>query len=96
MSSYLIVYARIHNADRFQDYVDVVGPMITRYNGKIVARSGQPTVLEGDWPWMTVGVIEFPSDEDIRAFWFSDEYEEAKKLREGGVADFQVVMVGAA
>lgn len=94
MTAYLIVCARVDDAGPFAKYVEAVQPLIARWGGRLVGRGVPPVVLEGDWPWQTVGVLEFPSMEAAQAFWHSPEYVEVKKLREG-VSEFQVVLAPA-
>ena len=94
MSDFMIVYARVDDAERFGAYVEAVQPLIARHGGKLVGRGAPPVVLEGDWPWGTVGVLSFPSMEAARTFWDSPEYVEVKKLRQGA-SEFQVVLAEA-
>ncbi len=91
MAAYLIVYARVSDPAPFADYVTAVQPVIAAHGGRLVARAAPPVVLEGEWPFATVGLLEFPSAEAAQGFWDSPEYGEVKKLR-AGAADFQVVI----
>jgi len=94
VSAYLIVIARIDDAEAFGPYVEAVQPLIAAHGGKLIGRGTPPVVLEGDWPWQTVGVLSFPSMEAAEGFWHSPEYAEVKKLREGN-SQFQVVLAPA-
>lgn len=94
MSAYMVVFARVDDEDQFGKYVEAVQPLIAAHGGKLIGRGVPPIVLEGDWPWQTVGVLEFPSMEAGEAFWRSPEYAEVKKLREGA-SQFQVVLAPA-
>ena len=91
MPGYLIVTARIDNAEAFQPYVEAVQPLIAAHGGKMIGRGAPPVVLEGGWPWQTLGLLEFPSVEAAEQFWHSPEYAEVIKLRDG-IAQFQVVL----
>lgn len=95
MSAYMIVYARVDDAAQFGEYVAAVQPVIAAHGGTLVARGADPVVLEGNWPFATVGVLEFPSMAAAQDFWHSPEYVSVKALREGA-AEFQVVLVPAA
>lgn len=95
MSAYLIVYANIDDETRFAAYVAAVQPVIAAHGGKLIARAAPPVVLESEWPWQTVGIVEFPSMEAGEGFWHSPEYQAVKLLREGA-SKFQVVLVPAA
>ena len=94
MTAYLIVFARVDDTEPFLKYVEAVQPLIAHWGGRLVGRGVPPVVLEGDWPWHTVGVLEFPSMEAAEAFWHSPEYVEVKKLRAGN-SEFQVVLAPA-
>jgi uncharacterized protein (DUF1330 family) len=91
MGAFMIVYARVDDAARFAAYVEAVQPLIAQHGGKLVGRGAPPVVLEGEWPWGTVGIVSFPSIEAARTFWDSPEYGEVKKLRQGA-SEFQVVL----
>lgn len=95
MAAFLIVQARVHDATAFSAYVEAVQPVIAQWGGRLIARGNPPVVLEGDWPWQTVGVLEFPSLEAIEEFWASKEYGAVKELRLGA-SDFLVVAANAA
>ena len=64
---------------------------------EIVARSPKVTVLEGGWPYEEGITIEkFTSMAAVMEFWYSDTYQEAKKLREGASKiNFIVAVEGA-
>lgn len=94
MTAYMIVYARVDDAEQFGEYVEAVQPLIAAHGGRLIGRGAPPVVLEGDWPWGTAGVLEFPSMEAAETFWRSPEYGEIKKLREGA-SQFQVVLAPA-
>ena len=44
---------------------------------------GVPKVLEGEWPSETITIEQFTSMNALLEFWNSDEYQQAKKYREG-------------
>jgi len=92
MTAYMIVYAAIHDKDKFQSYVEAVQPILEKYKAKLVARANPPLVFEGDWPWQTAGVLEFPSVDAARAMWDSPEYRAVKELR-ATASSFQVVVL---
>jgi uncharacterized protein (DUF1330 family) len=93
MSAFMIVYARVTDAKRFDGYVQAVQPLIARHGGKLIGRANPPLVLEGVFEWQTVGLLEFPSLDAARNFWSSSDYAKVKALRDGA-AEFQVVLVG--
>ena len=94
MPAYMIVYASIHDRDKFlQGYAPAASRLVAEYGGKYVIRAPSAEVLEGELdPAMSVVISEWPDKETILKFWNSPEYQEAKKLRHG-VADCLVSIV---
>lgn len=91
MPAYLIVQARVDDADQISKYVEAVQPQIAAHGGKPIAR-GVPQVMEGDWPWQTVGIVQFPTFADGERFWNSPDYRAIIPLREGA-SQFQVLLI---
>jgi uncharacterized protein (DUF1330 family) len=91
MAAYMVVYARIRDDEKFKRYVEALGPIFQTHGAKLLARGMPPTVLEGDWPWQTAGVLSFPSVDAAVAMWNSPEYVAAKKLR-AEISDFFVTV----
>jgi uncharacterized protein (DUF1330 family) len=64
-------------------YQQAAGPLARAAGLTMTASSQQPVVFEGTWPYQTVAIERFDSMDALKAFWYSDAYQEAKKLREG-------------
>lgn len=79
-------------------YQRAAGPLATAAGLSYVARTPEVHVLEGDFPFEgTVMIEQFTSLQSILDFWYSDGYQEAKKLREGLVdVDFLIAVEGVA
>jgi uncharacterized protein (DUF1330 family) len=54
---------------------------IAKHGGHLLARSSDPEVLEGEAFRGRLVIIEFPSMEAARAFYYSPEYQQAKAIR---------------
>ena len=52
--------------------------MVERYGGRYIAR-GPATVLEGNHQPMKIVLVEFPSMEQLQAFYDSDDYAPLKR-----------------
>lgn len=74
--------AGIDNAD-YAPYQQAAGPLARAAGLAMVATSQSPEVLEGNWPYGNVAIERFSSMQALRDFWYSEGYQEAKKLREG-------------
>ncbi len=94
MAAYMIIYARIHDRDRFiNGYGAAASKLVEQFGGKYILRAPGATLLEGTLPpGGSVVISEWPDKGAIEAFWNSPEYAAAKKLREG-IADVEVLVV---
>jgi uncharacterized protein (DUF1330 family) len=64
-------------------YSDQIEALMAQYGGRYLRLRTHPLdVLEGDWqPPLGMGIVEFPSMEQARAFWHSDAYAPLKAWR---------------
>jgi uncharacterized protein (DUF1330 family) len=80
--AYVIALVDIKDRVRYENYRKMVLPTITAYGGRFVARGGRTEVLEGALAPGRVVIVEFPSLERAKEWWSSDEYADAKALRQ--------------
>ena len=83
MTAYLLGRVEITDQDRYKEYMKETPGVIKKYGGKFVIRGGEVVTLEGAEETRRVVLIEFPSIEKAKEFYYSDEYQGAKKLRAG-------------
>ena len=79
---YVIGRAKVTNATQWAVYAAKASEAIKQYGGTPLVRGGQMTVGEGVGVARNV-VLEFPDYATAKAYLFSAEYAEARKLREG-------------
>ncbi|MCW8878493.1 MAG: DUF1330 domain-containing protein [Kangiellaceae bacterium] len=92
MSAYIIVHVKIEDQQAYAEYTKRTPKIIESFGGKFIVRGGQTETLEGEKETLRLVVIEFPSMKNARAFYQSEEYQTAKKFREGaGEAKFVLV-----
>lgn len=82
MPGYLIFEIEITDADAWEDYRRIAGPVMAASGGRFLVNSSDPVPLEGGWRPKTVSVVEFPSVEAARAFYNSDSYQQTIPLRQ--------------
>ena len=83
MAAYVIAQVTVNDPVRYADYRAMVPASLEAYGGKFVARGGKTEVLEGEYDLPERFVImEFPSVERAKEWWSSEEYREAKELRQ--------------
>ncbi|NOT10121.1 MAG: DUF1330 domain-containing protein [Gemmatimonadales bacterium] len=92
MSAYLVVEISITDPTTYQRYKELAPPSIAKYGGRYLARGGATTTLEGGWAPSRLVILEFPSEEQARAWWGSPEYAPAKALRQAS-ADTEMVLI---
>jgi uncharacterized protein (DUF1330 family) len=81
MAAYLIVDLEITDQEGFREYQKRVGSTLESYGGKYLVRGGSYETLEGDWHPHRLVMLEFPSVEQARRWYHSDEYAPLKDLR---------------
>jgi len=82
MAAYLLARVGVTDWDRYKEYTKKTPGAIAKYGGKFIVRAGEMVTLEGPEETRRVVLIEFPSLEKAKEFYYSKEYQEAKKLRE--------------
>ena len=83
MSAYAVVNVReIVECPEMTEYRARVQATLDLHGGRFLVRGGVLEVREGEWQPERLVVIEFPSIEHARAWYDSDIYREAKKLRQ--------------
>jgi uncharacterized protein (DUF1330 family) len=92
MPAYLIVETDITDPEQYEQYKAASPGAVAAGGGRFVVRGGEIAVLEGDWSPARLVVLEFEDLEAAKRFYESDEYQAAKKLREGA-ASFNMVGV---
>ena len=92
MAAYLVVEIEVKDPAEFENYKQMGGAAILLYGGKYLVRGGAMTTLEGDWYPERFVIVEFESAEKARQWWNSQEYEEAKNLRQR-VANTRMILV---
>ena len=91
MSVYLIIDSKVIDKDKYQQYIDQVSPIVTKYGGRYRVRGGNIHPL-GSWNPERIIVIEFPSENHVHAWLTSPEYTAIAPLREEG-AETQAILV---
>lgn len=88
---YIIGRVNVLDPDKFCDYAAAAGKAIKLHGAKALVRGGRCEVLEGEGRTRNV-VLEFPTYEEARAYYYSKEYQAALQHRIG-VAVVDVVVV---
>jgi uncharacterized protein (DUF1330 family) len=81
MPVYFIVDNEVTDSAGFEEYRKQVSMTVEKYGGRFLVRGGQIQTLEGDWKPKRIVVTEFPSIEQARRWYDSEEYRPLKALR---------------
>ena len=82
MAAYVIAQVDITNPNTFAQYGQQVPAVVDQYGGRYLVRGGTMEVAEGEWDAPRVVVLEFPSMQALKRFYYSPEYAPLIKLRQ--------------
>jgi len=71
MSVYLMAQIGVHDPAEYQNYLAGFMPIFRRHGGKLVGRSAEAEVIEGEWALPRTVIMRFPTPEDARR-WHDD------------------------
>jgi uncharacterized protein (DUF1330 family) len=77
---YLIAHIRVRDAEGFEAFKRMSGEAIAAHGGRVLVRNPAPDHREGGAEGLAI-VIQFDSLEAARAFYESDAYTEARRVR---------------
>ena len=82
MPAYVVVDITVNDPQTYERYKLLAPPSIAAYHGKYIVRGGRTESLEGEWQPSRLVILEFPTVDDAKAWWDSEEYSAAKGLRQ--------------
>ncbi len=82
MAAYLIARITVTDPERYEDYKKLSPAAIAAYGGRFLCRGGEVTTLEGEEENSRIVLLEFPDKESAVKFYHSEQYAEAKKIRQ--------------
>jgi uncharacterized protein (DUF1330 family) len=94
MPAFVIVETIVSDPEQYERYKEAALPTVKSYGGRYVVRGGELSVFEGDWSPSRLVVLEFPDLETAKRWYASEEYGEARKLREGAATLNMVAVDG--
>jgi len=79
---------------KLRPYSKATRPLLEKYGGNFIVSSSETTEpLEGSWLPPFLAIIEFPTYESARAFYFSDGYQAVLPLRLAALPDSRAILV---
>lgn len=90
--AYVVIDVESTDDEKAARYRELSGPSVEKHGGRFIVRGGALEVLEGTWHPARIVVIEFASADAARAWYESDDYREARAVREGA-GEWRMVVV---
>jgi uncharacterized protein (DUF1330 family) len=81
MAAYIVVDIDVHDAPGLEEYRRQVPATVTKFGGRFLVRGGPFQVLEGGWQPKRMVLLEFPSVEQARRWYDSEEYRPLRAMR---------------
>lgn len=94
MTYVLFALESMLNRESFEQYRSRVTSIVEKHGGRYLAVDANVEVKEGNWPALATALLEFPSDEHVRRWYTSPEYQEILPLRLRGASGPLVVLHG--
>ncbi len=81
MPAYVIADIEVLDPVEYEDYKRLAAPTVAQFGGRYLVRGGAVETIEGEWQPQRIVVIEFPSMEQARAWYYSEAYTHARAIR---------------
>jgi uncharacterized protein (DUF1330 family) len=94
MPAYIVTQVDVEDPVRFEDYKPMVPASLEAYGGRYLVRGGAVENLEGTWAPKRLVLVEFPSVAKAKAWWNSNEYADAKAIRQAAAKTEMIVVEG--
>ncbi len=94
MPAYVVTQIDVQDKERYEQYKLLSPPSIKAFGGRFIVRGAPTETLEGTWSPKRFVIVEFPSLEQAKAWWGSEEYAEGKKLRQATAHTEMIVVDG--
>lgn len=82
----------IEEINDYQEYIELVKPIVESYGGRYLVRSNKITALQNEWIPDRVIIIEWKTREQLEACFSSEEYRAIAGKRENSV-DSRAIIV---
>ncbi|XZE36459.1 DUF1330 domain-containing protein [Pirellulaceae bacterium SH501] len=83
LAAYILVRVEISDPEQYKKYTQETPAVIAQYGGKFIVRGGPIENMEGPRENGRIVILEFPSMADAKNFYYSEEYQRVRLLREG-------------
>ena len=95
MSAYIIADVAVTNEAQMVAYREWSTRAMKEFGAEVLVRGGAPAPLEGAWKPQRVVVLKFADRATAQAYYDSETYSQARKVREGAGSIDMIVVDGA-
>ena len=96
MPAYFLVDIReIKDPGKMEQYRAHVAAVVQKFGGRYLVRGGSFEVVEGTYQPVRLAMLEFPTMDQARKWYDSEEYRELKQLRLAATVSNGFFMTGA-
>jgi uncharacterized protein (DUF1330 family) len=81
MAAYIIVEVETTDEELMNEYRKHTPGAVAKFGGKFIVRGGKTETLEGGWTPPRIVVLEFPTYEKAKEFYFGDHYKPILAMR---------------
>ncbi len=82
MSAFFVATVKVKDPEKFQEYAQKAGETMAPHGGEAVLRGKINDVLVGHADHQAVGIVKFPSQDALSAWFHSDAYQKIVPLRD--------------
>lgn len=75
MPTYVLAQMNVHDRARYERYAAAFFDTIRPFRARLLAAQDHPAVLEGEWGYERVVLIEFASRDEAEGWAWSDAYQ---------------------
>ena len=94
-AGFVIFNIDVTNPEDYNEYITKVKPIVEKYGGEYIVRSGTNQVVEGNWQYSRTIVLKFPSYEKALEWYNSEEYQPIKQIRLDNAISNGIIIQGA-
>lgn len=94
MKAYWIAHVNVTDPEQYAEYTSRAPAVFAEFEGRLLARGGRSTAMEGRATPQRSVVIEFPSYEQAIACYQSDDYQAACGYRAGAALAEVIIVEG--
>jgi uncharacterized protein (DUF1330 family) len=76
MAAYAIAFLSIQDRLQYERYAARFMSTLAKYGGRLLVADESPELIQGDWPFDKVVVLQFPDRQSFHSWETSSEYRE--------------------